>query len=194
MSKQETKQTLLEIGRQLIFQQGYSATGLNEVLAAAGVPKGSFYYYFNSKEDFGLQVLDHFIERNRARLEANLTDETVDPLTRIRRYFDWYMRYLESVECSQGCLLGNLGQELADQSESFRHKIDEGMLLITGELADCLRAAQAGGQISADLNADDLAQFIYNSWQGAMLRMKVTKSITPLQTFVSTLFDVVLKP
>lgn len=194
MSKQDTKQALLDTGRKLIFQQGYNHTGLNEVLDAAGIPKGSFYYYFSSKEDFGLQVLDHFIERNRTRIAANLEDDTVDPLTRIHHYFDWYSSYLESMNYSQGCLLGNLGQELADQNEAFRLKIDEGMRLVAGELANCLRAAQQAGQINADVDADELAAFIYNSWQGAMLRMKVTKSMTPIWTFKTMLFDVILKP
>src|SRR4051812_21632858 len=94
-AKQDTKQALLDIGTKLIFRQGYNHTGLNEVLEAANIPKGSFYYYFSSKEDFGLQALDSFIERNRARLAANLADNTVDPLTRIHHYFDWYSNYLE---------------------------------------------------------------------------------------------------
>jgi len=193
-TKQETKQALLDMGLKLIFRHGYNHTGLNEILEAANIPKGSFYYYFSSKEDFGLQALDRFIERNRARIAANLEDQTVDPLTRIHRYFDWYASYLESLEYSQGCLLGNLGQELADQNDAFRLKVDEGMTLVADTLANCLRAAQEAGQINSALDADELSAFIYNSWQGAMLRMKVTKSMTPIWTFKTMLFDVILKP
>ncbi len=194
MSKNTTKQALLDAGMKLIFQQGYNNTGLNEVLDAAGVPKGSFYYYFDSKQDFGLQVLDGFIRRDRQRLTEFLEDDTVDPLTRLRNYFDWYARYLESMGCSQGCLLGNLGQELADQNEAFRLKIDEAMRVQPSVLASTLKAAQAQGQIDPSLDVEAIAEFIYNSWQGAMLRMKVAKSITPLQVFEKTLFDTILKP
>ncbi|MBI1256011.1 MAG: TetR family transcriptional regulator [Chloroflexi bacterium] len=193
-TKQETKQALLETGIKLIFKQGYNHTGLNEILEAANIPKGSFYYYFSSKEDFGLQALDAFIERNRARTIASLKDESLDPLARIHGYFDSYASYLQAVECSQGCLLGNLGQELADQNEAFRLKVEEGMDTLAGELATCLRAAQEAGQINPALNADDLAAFIYNSWQGTMLRMKVSKSMEPVWTFERMLFDVLLKP
>src|SRR5215475_2349511 len=139
MSKQETKQALLDIGTKLIFKQGYNHTGLNEILEAANIPKGSFYYYFGSKEDFGLQALDAFIERNRTRLAGFLSDKTSDPLTRLHHYFDWYAQYLESMGCSQGCLLGNLGQELADQNEVFRLKIDEAMAMIPHALASTLQ-------------------------------------------------------
>lgn len=194
MNKQETRQALLEAGRNLIFQQGYNNTGLNEILASANIPKGSFYYYFASKEDFGLQVLDSFIERNNARLAAFLQNGTGDPLEQLRGYFDQYARYLESLQCSRGCLLGNLGQELADQNEAFRGRIDETMQSLSDNLAECLRVAQQAGQVNPALDADELAAFIYNSWQGALLRMKVTKSIAPIEAFQHTIFNVILKP
>lgn len=193
MSKQDTKQTLLENGMKLIFRQGYNHTGLNEILEASGVPKGSFYYYFESKEDFGLQALDAFIQRNQKRLTAFLEDNSVDPLTKLRSYFDWYADYLESMGCAQGCLLGNLGQELADQNEVFRRKIDEAMRAQPQGLAVCLREAQAHGQLDPSLDVDATAEFIYNSWQGTMLRMKVMKSMEPVRTFQKLLFDVILK-
>jgi TetR/AcrR family transcriptional repressor of nem operon len=194
MNKQDTKQLLLESGISLIFRQGYNHTGLNEILEAAGVPKGSFYYYFESKEDFGLQALDRFVQRNRERLTAFLNDDSADPLTKLRRYFDWYTSYLESVGCSRGCLLGNLGQELADQSEVFRLKIDEAMRELPQGLAACLKAAQQQGQIDPALDIDALAEFIYNSWQGTLLRVKVTKSLEPVRVFETLLFEVILKP
>jgi len=193
-SKQDTKQALIEIGTKLIFRQGYNATGLNEILESANIPKGSFYYYFSSKEDFGLQALDAFIERNRKRLATFLSDESADPLTRLHHYFDWYAGYLESMGCSQGCLLGNLGQELSDQSEVFRQKIDEAMRLLPPALASCLKAAQEQGQIAPSLDVEAVAEFIYNSWQGTLLRMKVMKSMEPVRTFQKMLFEVILKP
>ena len=87
------------------------------------MPKGSFYYYFESKEDFGLQVLDRFIARNKERLARFISDETTDPLTRLHNYFDWYADYLASMQCSQGCLLGNLGQKLPTRTEASGSKL-----------------------------------------------------------------------
>jgi TetR/AcrR family transcriptional repressor of nem operon len=193
MNKQETKQALLQIGTQLISWHGYNNTGLNEILEAASIPKGSFYYYFDSKEDFALQVLDNFARNTKVRIVKYLEDETLDPLSRLRAYYESYTEYLESVNCSFGCLMGNLGQELADQNEVFRAKIDEMMAIRSDNIAKCLYAAQQAGQIDAALDVQELAAFCFNSWQGAMLRMKVTKTPAPLQIFIHTLFDVVLK-
>ena len=193
MNKQDTKQALLNIGTDLIFQKGYNHTGLNEVLEAADVPKGSFYYYFDSKEDFALQALDQFAARQKVRREGFLHDETLPPLSRLRAFFDWYIGELESVAYSQGCPLGNLGQELSNQNETMRLHISEMMGVVANDVADCLLAAQQAGEINPALDVQELAAFIYNSWQGAMLRMKITKSAGPLKTFLNTLFNVILK-
>jgi TetR/AcrR family transcriptional repressor of nem operon len=193
MNKQDTKQALLNIGTGLIFQKGYNHTGLNEVLEAADVPKGSFYYYFDSKEDFALQALDQFAARHKVRREGFLHDETLLPLSRLRAFFDWYIGELESVEYSQGCPLGNLGQELSNQNETMRLHVSEMMVVVANDVADCLLAAQQEGEINPALDVQELAAFIYNSWQGAMLRMKITKSAGPLKTFLNTLFNVILK-
>jgi len=193
MNKQDTKETLLQIGTQLIARNGYNHTGLNELLEEAGIPKGSFYYYFDSKEDFALQVLDSFAVRAQARRESYLHDEALDPLSRLRAYFDWYKGYLESMDCRMGCMLGTLGQELADQNETFRTYINERMMYFVDDIEGCLAAAQQAGQINAALDPHTLAAFIYNSWQGAMLRMKVTQNAEPLQTFMDMLFNVILK-
>ena len=193
MNKQEMKPNLLQIGYQLMAQHGYTNTGLNDILEAAGIPKGSFYHYFNSKEDFALQVLDQYAARIKARRVEYLENETLDPLARLRAYFDWYAQYLESVGCRFGCLMGTLGQELADQNEVFRTAIDGMMLFSVEDFAKCFSAAQQSGQINATLDVQELAAFCFNSWQGAMLRMKVTQTPAPLHSFIHMLFDVILK-
>src|SRR5260370_36387630 len=115
MNKQETRQNLLQIGYQLMAQHGYNNTGLNEILEAADIPKGSFYHYFNSKEDFALQGLDQFVARIKARRVDYLENESLDALARLRAYFDLYAQYLGSVRCPSGCLISTLRQETSDQ-------------------------------------------------------------------------------
>src|SRR5271165_5761254 len=106
-SKQATKQLLLESGTAYIIAHGYHHSGLNDILAGAHVPKGSFYYYFASKEDFGLQILTFFAENNLSLLQRFLTDESMLPLERLRRYFEYNLDYLASSGFRQGCLIGN---------------------------------------------------------------------------------------
>src|SRR5262245_9492742 len=105
MSKQDTKQHILETGQALILRKGYSATGLNEILEQAAIPKGSFYYYFSSKEDFGLQMIDAYEQMNRGRFLGVLQDTTHSPLERLRLFFERTISFLSGFDFTQGCLL-----------------------------------------------------------------------------------------
>src|SRR4051812_8573108 len=105
MSKEKTKAALLEAGKRGFLEKGYNNAGIESILQAADVPKGSFYYYFNNKEDFGLQVLGRFADCYRDALDGSLNDATVGPLERLRRHFEAVVERLESQECRQGCLV-----------------------------------------------------------------------------------------
>src|SRR3954462_12000401 len=118
MSKETTKLSLLEAGRKVFSEKGYNHAGIEAILQAADVPKGSFYYYFDSKEDFGLQVLNCFAERYKVHLDHHLNDASLSPLERLRSYFEAVCQRLESQQCRNGCLVGNLSQEMAAQSEA----------------------------------------------------------------------------
>src|SRR4051812_9085578 len=170
MSKESTKTVLLETGKSVFLAKGYNNSGIEAILHAAGVPKGSFYYYFQSKEDFGLQVLNRFAEDVRANFERCLADTSLTPLGRLRKYFEEARLRLESRQCRNGCLVGNLSQELADQSEAFRARLQEIFDGIRERYAECLNEAQAAGEIPPDLDVRELAEFCLSSWQGAILR------------------------
>ncbi len=194
MSKETTKATLLEAGKKIFLERGYNNSGIEAILQAAGVPKGSFYYYFESKEDFGLAVLGRFAECYQSDVERYLDDRTVGPLERLRRYFEAKCERLESQHCRCGCLVGNLSQEMADQSEAFRARLEEIFKGWCGRYAECLAEAQQAGEIPAHLDVHELAEFWLNSWQGAVLRAKTTRSIAPLRTFMNMMFGYVLQP
>jgi TetR/AcrR family transcriptional repressor of nem operon len=193
MSKQETKQSLLEVGTRYLLEHGYYHSGLNDILRAADVPKGSFYYYFDSKEDFGLQTLEFFDQDNNTALRRFLDDEEFPPLKRLRHYFEYNIDRLAALDCRQGCLIGNFGQELSDQNEVIRLKVDELLAQWSASIADCLLQAQQQNQLDATLDVRELADFCLNGWQGAILRMKVVKDTAPLTTFIHFFFDVMLK-
>jgi len=192
MSKETTKTLLLETGKRCFLERGYNNSGIEAILQAAGVPKGSFYYYFGSKEDFGLQVLNRFADGVRENFERCLGQEHLSPLGRLRCYFEEVCVRLESQQCRNGCLVGNLSQELADQSEAFRSRLEEIFEEIRDRYAECLRLAQEAGELSADLDVDALAEFCLASWQGAILRAKAARSIRPIRTFIDLLFGIVL--
>ncbi len=192
MGREQTRSTLLETGQRIFLERGYNSTGIEAVLQAVGVPKGSFYYYFDNKEDFGLQVLDRFRDEQQVLIDQFLGDESLSPRERMRRYFESKIQCLESVECRKGCLLGNLSLEMADQSEAFRTRLGEMFCASVRRFSTCIRQAQDAGEVSSRLDADDLAAFLFSSWQGAVLRAKTSRCNTPLRAFLNIMFSAVL--
>src|SRR5262249_25038281 len=180
-AKTTTKAALVDAGTQLILEQGYHQTGIQDVLQAAGVPKGSFYYYFPSKEAFGCEVIAQFAAAYVARLEQCLGDTTCSPLTRLRRHLDETIARFERRGCRGGCLIGNLSQELADQSALFGPQLEAVLTDWRERYARLFREAQAVGELPADLDPQGLAEFYLNSFEGAVLRAKVSKSPAPLR-------------
>lgn len=192
-TKESTKTQLLEAGIEIMLEKGYNNTGIMEVLQSTGVPKGSFYYYFDSKEDFGLQIINHFHVNYQAKLAETLGDLSKSPLERLHAYCDLGIVMLEQNACRKGCLIGNLSQEMADQSEVFRHRLQEIMMDWRKKFADCIQEAQESGEIASDFEPDALAEYLQSGWSGAVMRAKTMKSTEPLQTFSKILFDTVLK-
>ncbi|MEL6927630.1 MAG: TetR family transcriptional regulator C-terminal domain-containing protein [Cyanobacteria bacterium J06600_6] len=193
MKRTNKRDELIQVGKEIISQHGFKAASLNDILTTAGIPKGSFYYYFASKEDFGLAIVDDFAQEYRDRFERILKDDQHSPLARLRSYFELKITDMASSGCTDGCLIGNLAQELSAQNELFRDRLDRVFAEWEQYFSLCLQAASEAEEIS--LNSDrqqELAKFILSSWEGAILQAKVAKSVLPMQTFVDILFDLVL--
>lgn len=191
MKRTKKRDELIQVGKEIIVQQGFKASGLKNILTTANIPKGSFYYYFDSKEDFGLAIINDFAQEYRQRLENILGDRTYSPLVRLRNYFELKIADMEASGCTDGCLIGNLAQELSSQNEQFRDRLNQVFAEWEQYFVRCLQAAYEAGEISSDRHSD-LAKFILSSWEGAILQAKVTKSVLPMQTFVDILFTRVL--
>ena len=193
MTKRDTRTKLIAAGMELFATQGYNATGLDAVLKRAEVPKGSFYYYFGSKEEFGLAVIEEFACRFLSRLDAFLADPATAPLDRLRIFLQRGLERLAEHQCTVGCLIGDLGQELAAQNERLRGRLDEILLSWRERFAACIREAQQAGELPPSYDPHVIAGFILSGWEGAVLSAKVMKSPQPVQDFIDTLFSTVLK-
>jgi len=192
--KTSTRDSILEAGAEIIHHKGFNHTGIQEILTAAGVPKGSFYNFFKNKEDFGLQVIDYFSDHFSEMAKDIFENRTVPPLERIKRILRNFMDYFRSTNFTLGCPVGNLAQEMGDLSPAFREKLQEALDRITAGYARVLAEAQAAGDISDQIDVNQTANFIVSSWHGALIRMKVVQNLEPLKNHYKFIFDYVLKP
>jgi TetR/AcrR family transcriptional repressor of nem operon len=187
--KESTKTQLIEAGIQIMQEKGYNNTGIMEVLQSVKVPKGSFYYYFESKEDFGLQIINHFDESYSQRLSEYFDNQSISPLQRLRNYCEDGRQRLLEAQCRKGCLIGNLSQEMADQSEVFRARLEEVMSKWRNRFSTCIKQAQDGGEICTKIDTQDLAEFFLSGWEGAVMRAKTTKNTGPQDAFIRVMFE-----
>jgi len=193
MPRGENRERMLEKGFELFYENGFESTGVQEITGSCGVPKGSFYYYFDSKDDFGLSVLEQYVDVSRAHLIANLVEADGTPLERLQKLFADWTDALEERGFTGGCLAGNLCQELAARSPEFQSALGGWFDQLQTHFADCIQEAQAEGEVAASEDPDALAEFVYNGWQGALLRMKAAKQRRPLDEFRRLLFEKVLR-
>ena len=190
----QNRDRLLEEGLRLFAEQGFNATGVQEIADAAGVPKGSFYNYFESKEQFAAEVLARYQERECAELEELLSPAAGPPLARLRATFDRWIDEMRECEFSGGCLAGRLAQELAGEVPDLRPPLERVFTCQRGYLAACLQEAREAGEIGDGPAPEVLAEFILNAWQGALQRAKAAGDEAPLRVCADVLFDQLLRP
>jgi TetR/AcrR family transcriptional repressor of nem operon len=175
----------------VVHRQGFNGSAVQDITDAAGVPKGSFYNHFESKEALVLELIDRYgIEQ--APVAAVLSDESIPPVERLKRYFGTLVSIFAERNYERGCLIGNLSTELSDQSRVIRDRLSSTFAAWSRAIEGCIRDGQRAGEISKDTDPRDLAAFVLNSFEGAILRMKVEKDSSPLDQFMRMTFSRVL--
>jgi TetR/AcrR family transcriptional regulator, transcriptional repressor for nem operon len=179
--KELNRENLLNQGVALLMGQGYHGTGLQQILDSVNIPKGSFYNYFGSKENFGAEVIQHYIDPFITHLTTHLQQSDTDALGAIQRYFNELITDLEKNEIKGGCLLGNLMGEIGDTSDICQKSLQSAVSRYRDLLQAGLTKAQQQGTVRTDKSAKDMADLLINSWQGALLRAKIEKSSAPVK-------------
>lgn len=174
-----TKQDLLRLGLELLLKHGYTDLSVATLLERAGVPKGSFYHHFGSKESFGLQAIDLYMTGVHAALDRAFRDNGREPLEQIRDFFAMVSAGYKG-DGYLGCLLGGLGQELSGISPVFRKKVESCFSLIARRFEKALARAKTAGQLRHDADPRELADLLVNCWEGAALRSRLRRSPAPL--------------
>jgi TetR/AcrR family transcriptional repressor of nem operon len=189
MPKQDTRQIIIQNGAKIIHSKGFVNTGIKDILDASGVPKGSFYFYFKSKEDFGQALVDYYAETMTGMITGYLTDAGRTPMERLDRFFTESARFYEHNRFAGGCPIGNMSQEMSNISEPIRLKLQAAFSRIRSAMKQCIIEAQELGQVDEKLDPEVLAVFTLNGFEGALIDMKVSKSTRPLDIFKNMLLE-----
>ena len=184
---ERVRERLLDEGVAAFLEFGFHGTGLKRVLDRAGIPKGSFYNYFDSKESFGAATIRHFAEGVRSLLARELA-RAPDPLSGLRAFFGAMMEQFEESGYVGGCLLGNLGGEL-DGSAVCRDALAGSIQSLCGAIRDALGDAQEQGLVRRDIDAQELACLLVETWEGGVIRMKIERSLEPVRRCQRRLLD-----
>ena len=183
---------LLDEGVSMLIEQGYHGTGVKEVLDKVGVPKGSFYNYFESKEQFGAEVIQHYAQQIFENMRAWLGEPKGDALSVLKRFFRAEILRHDQ-EGWQGCLVGNLGAELGDSKKLCQQAMAQGLKGMEEQFASVLTRAQEQGTVRRDITVAELGNFLLNAYEGALLRMKVEMSVEPLRKFETVVVEGLLR-
>ena len=189
-----TRERLIRHGTAILTEKGFSSTGLEEFLKEASVPKGSFYHYFKSKDEFGLAVIENYGTYFATKLDKWLLDSSRKPLDCLDDFIQDAKRGLEKYRYRRGCLIGNLGQEMGTLDEKFRAPLEDVFKDWQKRIATCLERARDYGDIPEDLDCEQIAAFFWIGWEGAILRSKLVQSSEPLDLFTRQFFRMISPP
>jgi TetR/AcrR family transcriptional repressor of nem operon len=184
----DTREMLLRSGIAILTEKGFCATGIDEILRAVGIPKGSFYHYFDSKEAFGAELIDRYGAYFGRKLQRHFDNESVSHIERLKAFVLDACSGMAKYGYSRGCLIGNLGQEMGAIPVSYGERLSKVFEDWQERVAQCLVAAQATGEISVNINCKQQAVFFWIGWEGAVLRAKLERQPRPLVVFSEVFF------
>ena len=191
-SSHDVRERLLEAGVQTFSKSGFNGCSVQDITDAASVPKGSFYNHFESKEALAAAALDHYWVAGTSERLAILTRSNLSPRQRLQSYFEASCADMASIGFTCGCLIGNMAAELADHSPIIAAQLSDIFRRWSRHVSACIRDAQAAGGIQSVADPDQLAAFVLNAWEGAVLRARIEKTERPLRQFIETLFTSLL--
>jgi TetR/AcrR family transcriptional repressor of nem operon len=192
MPKPNVRDQIVTAGLATLYSKGFNATSVQDITEAAGVPKGSFYNHFASKEVLGVEVVKLYAER-ALQSRGTLDDVQLAPLDRIEQDFRAKVQANVTSGFVCGCLLGNFSTELSGQSAMIRQQVELAYQEWADSLTQAIAAAQADGSVPDDWSAAERANAIVNAWQGAVARSKAAHGRAPLDLFLKMLMTKLLK-
>ncbi|AUM13524.1 TetR/AcrR family transcriptional regulator [Ketobacter alkanivorans] len=185
---------LIKSGLSLFLNQGYNGTGIKQITDHAGVPKGSFYNHFTSKEAFAAVIVDYYAENSAEAWQHMMASAPHDPMAAIRHVFECMLDHHQRASSPAGCLIGNFAAEIALSSECCRLSLIAAQQAWRDRLANLIEQAQQAGSVRTDVDAQTLSGTTWSVWEGALLRMKIERSTQPVQQSIALILDRLYPP
>ncbi|RDJ19801.1 TetR family transcriptional regulator [Bosea caraganae] len=182
MPRLSLKEKIVVSAVETLHRKGFNGCSVQDITEAAGVPKGSFYNHFQSKEDLAVAALERYWHKVQASL-LMLGDQDGPGMERLARYFRHLNDLTRQNAYETGCLVGNMAAEMSDQSASIRERLAGLLADWSGAIEACVQAAQADGSMRRDIDSRSIAACLLNAWEGAIMRAKVDRSHRPLEDF-----------
>ena len=189
MRKKYDVDDILSIGEELMRTQGYNNTGINDILKQSGIPKGSFYNFFESKEAFGKRILEHYGDRMQEVMNGVLGDKSISPLTRLKHFYQMMIQKNILEEYKNGCLVNNISTEVGGLSDALAKTANIQFNKWTKSLAKCIAEGQDKGEITTHYSAEEMAHYLHGSFHGALSRAKASRSDAAMALFFQMSFD-----
>lgn len=174
-----TKLHILDTAQRLVAAKGFSGVGLKDILASAGVPKGSFYHWFSSKEAFGVDLLDHYFSKYLAEIDGILFAPQESSRNRLLSYCQFWRKNQEQEDPDAKCLAVKLGAEVSDMSEEMRLALKKGTSAIIERMGRVIEGGVRDGSITSTRTPHHLAETLYQLWMGASVMYKITREGKP---------------
>jgi TetR/AcrR family transcriptional regulator, transcriptional repressor for nem operon len=193
MGRPSLREKILQAGLPVMFRAGYHGASVRDICAAAGAPQGSFTNHFRSKEAFTVEVLNRYFDYLKGLVHQTLSNPTLTPRQRLERYLEVITDKLERDRWMSGCLIGDFSLQASSHSNLLRKRLNAIFQEWRALFASCIAAAQWAGEVDSNFDAEDLAEFLLTSWQGAILRMKVERAPAALERFKAIVFATVFK-
>lgn len=191
---EKSKQDLLTLGAAALAEHGFHGTGLKQLLDQAGVPKGSFYNYFDSKEHYAAEMIDFYNQALLDLLLRRASEPTLSPLAAVTTAYRDLIALTESFDCKRNCLLGSMAAEISADSPVIRHAVNDAYGLWHDRMTELLTYAQQAGELRTDMAASDMADLFWNAWQGAGMRMLVNQNAAPLRQVLDLMLGSLFRP
>ena len=190
---EDTREALIRCGMELLTEQGFINTGLDQILKKVNVPKGSFYHYFENKEAFGYVVLESYSQYFIHKLDKYLEHSDLPALERLQAFMQDAIEGVERFDFKHGCLVGNLTQESGCSHEFFKQKLEVVFKQWRQRIANCLELAQTEGSLAPDADCKKLADFFWIGWEGAVMHSKLNQNKHAMELFGEQFFKLLPK-